>query len=229
MSKNMSDDALRRAAAKLAEARIAAQPSLDECEHEFSPEFESAMDKLMQKSQRKAIWRRVASIAASLLLVLLIGGSAVLTFNQEARASFITWLREQYENSIIYRFWGSGNTSDFPTYQIGWMPEGFELLQGLNEESRYIAVYQSIDDGQQIIFTYAFGTEWDELVIGGDANNNEQLTIHGMHGEYIPYGDDQTGDLVWIDENRQVVFTLSSTLSKETLVEIAESVTLTKK
>ena len=126
MNKNMFDEALRKAAAKLAEARIAAQPSWDELDHEFSPEFESAMDKLMQKSQRKAIWRRVVYIAVSFLLVLLIGVGTVLTFNQEARASFVTWLREQYENSIIYRFWGSGNNSDFPTYQIGWMPEGFD-------------------------------------------------------------------------------------------------------
>ncbi len=87
MSRYISNEALRSAAAKLAEARIAAQPSLDECAHEFSPGFEIAMEKLMQKGKRKALWRRVASIAASLLLALAIGGGVVLAVSPEARTA----------------------------------------------------------------------------------------------------------------------------------------------
>lgn len=87
---NMSKDALRSAAVKLREARIAAQPPLEECKHEFSPEFEQAMNRLMQKGKRKAVWRRVASIAASLLLVLLIRASITLAVSPVARAAVIT-------------------------------------------------------------------------------------------------------------------------------------------
>lgn len=228
MSKNMSDEALRKAAAKLAEARIAAQPSLDELDHEFSPEFESAMDKLMQKSQRKAIWRRVASIAASLLFVLLIGAGAVLTFSQEARASFVTWLREQYENSIIYRFWGGGDTSEFPTYQIGWLPDGYELLQEIEDEKDYTAVYYSNDKGM-IVFSYAFFEQWNEIFTFNDnVDNHEQLSIRGMYGEYVPFENRAGGDLIWIDESRQIALVLSTELEKDTIIKIAESVLLVK-
>lgn len=226
MNKNMSDEALRRAATKLAEARIAAQPVLDECEHEFSPEFERAMDKFMQKSQHKVIWRRVASIVASLLLVLLIGIGATLTFNQEAKASFVTWLREQYENSIIYRFWGGDESSAFPTYQIGWLPEGYELLDEIEEENFYMAVYQSIDEGTYIAFAY--GEESNTIVIGGNALGNEQLLIRGVYGEYVPSEDGEGGDLIWIDKNRHIALTLSSQLGKDTIIKIAESVFLVK-
>ena len=86
MSRYVSDEALRRAAAELAEARIAAQPSPEECGHEFSPAFQRAMEKLLQKGKRRAVWRRVASIAASLLLVLAIGGGIVLAVSPEAKA-----------------------------------------------------------------------------------------------------------------------------------------------
>lgn len=228
MNDTLSDGSLRRAASKLREARLAAQPSLEEYTREFSPRFEQAMEKLMRKEPRKAVWRKAASAAASLLLVLLIGAGAVLTFHQEARASFVTWLREQYENIIVYRFWNSGDDSDFPTYQIGWMPEGFELLQEFNEERLYIAVYQSIDDGQQVVFAYTFGTEWNELTIWGDLENSERLTIQGLPGEYVPSDYKVGGDLVWIDENSQMVFTLSATLEKDIIIKIANSIYLVK-
>lgn len=228
MSNTLSDESLRRAASSLREARLAAQPPLEEYEHEFSPRFEQAMAQLMRKGPRKAVWRKAVSVAASLLLVLLIGAGAVLTFHQEARASFATWLREQYENSIIYRFWGGGDTSEFPTYQIGWMPEGFELLQEFNEERLYIAVYQSIDDGQQVVFAYTFGTEWNELTIWGDLENSERLTIQGFPGEYVPFDYKVGGDLVWIDENSQIVFTLSAALEKDIIIKIANSIYLVK-
>lgn len=139
MSKYIPDEEMRRAAAKLADARITAQPSLDECEHEFSPAFESAMERLMQRGKRRAVWRRVASIAASLLLV-----PAV---SPEARAAVVTWLREQYEDSIIYHFWGGGETSEFPAHRVKWLPEGYELLEETKRERSYTAVYESAVNG----------------------------------------------------------------------------------
>ena len=221
---NMSDDALRSAAAKLREARIAAQPPLEECKHEFSPEFEQAMDRLMQKGKCKAVWRRVVSIAASLLLVLLIVASITLAVSPAARAAVITWLREQYENSIIYRFWASGDSSEFPTYQVGWLPDGFELLQEIEEEHLYIAIYQSDDGAHQVIFMYHPSNEEDTMIIGGDTDGSERLTIQGLYGEYMPSEDGEKGELIWIDEESQIVFAISADLEKHTIIEVAESV-----
>lgn len=178
MNDTLSDESLRRSASRLREARLAAQPPLEEYEHEFSPRFEQAMEELIRKVPRKAVWRKAASVAASLLLVLLIGAGAVLTFNQEVRASFVTWLREQYEDITVYRFWNNGSTSDFPTYQIGWMPEGFALREESIDDLGYDAVYQYLDDERYaIIFSYAFGEVVNELFIWGDLENSERLTI----------------------------------------------------
>ena len=227
MSNTLTDEGLRRAASKLREARLAVQPSLEEYEHEFSPRFEQAMDELMGKGPRKAVWRKAVSAAASLLLVLLIGAGAVLTFNQEARASFVTWLREQYEDIIVYRFWNNGNDSALPTYRIGWMPEGFVLQQEFDDELGYNATYQYLDDERHaIVFTY--GEERNALTIWGDLENSERLTIQGFPGEYVPSDYKEGGDLVWIDENSQIVFTLSATLEKDIIIKMANSVYLVK-
>ena len=227
MSNTLSDESLRRAASRLREARLAAQSSFEEYEHEFSPRFEQAMDQLMRRGPRKAVWRKAVSAAASLLLVLLIGAGAVLTFNQEAKASFVTWLREQYEDLIVYRFWNNGNDSGLPTYQIGWMPEGFALREEFIDDLGYDAIYQYLDDERHaIVFTY--GEERNELIIWGDLENSERLTIQGFPGEYVPSDYKEGGDLVWIDENSQIVFTLSATLEKDIIIKMANSVYLVK-
>lgn len=223
MSNMLSDDALRQAAAKLRDARLAMQPSPEECGHEFSPQFERAMDGLMRKGRRRAVWHGIAAVAASLFLVFLLGVATTLVVSQEARAAVVSWLREQYENSVVYRFWDSSDTEDLPKYQIGWLPDGFVLLQEIEEE-QYLALYQSSYDGRSLVFTYSTGKTWGELVIWGDTDSSEQLTIQGLHGEYVLSEDGAEGDLIWIDDERQIVFTLSSSLGKDTMIEIAESI-----
>ena len=227
MGRYMSDEALRRAAAKLAEARIAAQPSLDECEHDFSPAFESAMEKLMQKGKRRAVWHRVASIAASLLLVLAIGGGIVLAVSPEVRAAVVTWLREQYENSVIYRFWGGGETSGLPAYRFSWLPEGCDLVEkSIGDEDHYIAIYGFSVENAKFVFEYGTFESMEGIIItDDDANGADRLTVNGMPGEYVPLEDRLGGDLIWIDENQKIAFSISSVLDKDTTIRIAEGIT----
>lgn len=225
MSRYISDEALRRAAAELAEARIAAQPSPEGCGHEFSPAFERAMEKLLQKGKRKAVWHRVASIAASLLLVLAICGGIVLVVSPEARAEVVSWLREQYENSIIYHFWGGGETSVFPAYRVGWLPEGCNLVDETIEDGIYIATFGTSIEDAKFVFHYGdFESIGNMAIFDDNIGSAERLIINGMPGEYVPLENGLGGDLVWIDEDRQIAFFISSMLDKDTTIRIAEGV-----
>lgn len=89
-----------------------------------------------------------------------------------------------------------------------------------------MAIYQSIAEGTYIAFTY--GEESNTIVIGGNALGSEQLSIQGMYGEYVAFEDREGGDLIWIDKNGYIVFTLSCELKKSTMIKIAESVFLVK-
>lgn len=217
---------LQKAAAKLREARLAALGPTDAFIHEFSPQFEQAMDHLVRKGRRKSVRNKAVSIAASILLIFVIGASITLAVSPQARAAVITWLREQYENSIIYRFWGGDATSDFPTYQIGWLPDDAELSYRIEEEMFFAAVYQSSNGEELITFSYSPADEVRMMDIWGSTDNSELLSINGMRGEYIPFEDRSGGDVMWIDESTQIVFYLSSTMDKSTIISIAESVFL---
>lgn len=83
--------------------------------------------------------------------------------------------------ALSITFWGGGDTSEFPVYQIGSLPEGFELLQEFEEDTSYIAFYQSNGGADQIIFTYAYGKDWDDLIISGNVSSARQLTIQGLY------------------------------------------------
>lgn len=226
MKHTFSKAELQKAAAKLREARLAALGPTDAFVHEFSPQFEQAMDRLVRKGQRKSARHKAVSIAASIFLVFVIGASITLAVSPQVRAAMITWLREQYENSIIYRFWGGDAPSKFPTYQIKWLPDDAELSYTIEEEAFFAAVYQSSNGEELITFSYSPAEEVRMMDIWGSTDNSELLSINGMRGEYIPFEDRSGGDVMWIDESTQIVFYLSSTLDKSTIISIAESVFL---
>ena len=189
MSYMFSDAELQRAAVKLREARLALQNPPEGFNPEFSPRFEQAIGQLMRKGPRRAIWRKAASIAACILLIFVIGASVTLVVSPQARAAVINWIREQYENSIIYCFWGSDDEElEFPTYQIGWLPDGLTLERTVETENLHIAVYK-LPDGTGIVFEYILSDERGATEIYGDTENSEVLSICGMYAEYVPSKD----------------------------------------
>ena len=62
-------------------------------EHDFSPEFERKMRKLVCRANHP-VWYRIAQTAACLLLAALLSGCAVLAISPEAREVFSDWVRE---------------------------------------------------------------------------------------------------------------------------------------
>ena len=55
----------------------------------------------------------------------------------------------------------------------------------------------------------------------------EECEINGLKGQYYPSGEDsRTNVLIWMDEERGIVFSISSTLDKDTMLRIAEGVAI---
>lgn len=228
MRKFLSDKALRHAVERLRDARLEEQPPLEECDHNFSPRFERAMDQLEQREQKHIILRKAAVFAASLLLVLLAGAAVVLAANPKARAAVALWLRELRKDGIYYFFPEVDPEAEFPTYRVGWMPDGFVLDMEVIEERYYGVVYIQEAGDEAIIFYYLPLDQVDILGIHGNLDTAERISIHGIQGEYVPYSDAYGADLVWIDADNQLLFSVSANLDKTTIIRIAEGITLAK-
>lgn len=187
----------------------------------------------MRKPRRK--WRGALKKVAVVILALLVGASVWLTVDEGARAAFQRWWREMNEHSVIYHFFG-GSTDALPQYELNWVPEGFVLVSDINHDyyngsKARIMLYENPETGDGFIFGYDLIFEDKLLVIGGyvdeDAPLSEHCTVNGLDGEYYPPTDlGSTDNLIWVDEKNGVVLHINSNIDKDTVLHIAECISL---
>ena len=101
---DFDDGELRKAARFVTQAMVDAVPPSSECKHVFSPTFQAKMARLIAREKWMDVRQRWAKRIAIALLTLIVGVASWLSIDVAAREAFIHWVREVYENSIIYRF-----------------------------------------------------------------------------------------------------------------------------
>ncbi|MCC8048539.1 MAG: hypothetical protein LIO52_05530, partial [Oscillospiraceae bacterium] len=82
-------------------------PPEGELSHEFSRRFRRRMSALIRHERRSPAARTAAKlgkIAAVLLLALAVSFGAVIGTDTEARAEFLSWVRELHERTYSYTF-----------------------------------------------------------------------------------------------------------------------------
>ena len=227
---SFTDDELRLAAASVCASMVEAAEAIPGGEHEFSESFLEKMDALVAldklRRKRRQLWHRVASV----FLAFLLGASIFLATNPEARATFLAWVREVYENSVVYRFFGSSK-GPLPRYEPTWIPEGYvldeEYEENVDDKIWRDVIYVNSSTGDVFILTYQTMTDGLSNVftsyVGETISEPEHLLIKGAEGDY--YTSD-TNTLIWCDEDGGVAFMIGSTLPKDVILHIAESIIL---
>jgi hypothetical protein len=128
-------------------------PEASECRHTFSDEFEQKMRELMvRKDHHHSAWHKFAQRAAAVILTVLLGLGAWLAVDQDTRAAVVRWAREVYESSIVYRFFGDTPTEGNFFYELTWVPEGYEIIDQVGDDSTQTVVYQNESD----VFTFMY-------------------------------------------------------------------------
>ena len=229
---SFTDDELRLAAASVCASMVEAAEAIPGGEHEFSDSFLEKMEALValdkRRNKRRRVWHRIASV----FLAFLLGASIFLATNPEARAAFFAWVREVYENSVVYRFLGDSN-GFLPKYEPSWIPEGFvldgEYEEKVDDKIWRDVVYINAATGDVFIFTYQTMADGLSNVltsyVGETISEPEHYLINGLEGDY--YTSD-TNTLIWHDEDKGVSFIIGSTLTKDVILHIAESVVLSE-
>lgn len=81
----------------------------------YHPVFSRAFTRKMQRLARKTNHRllhRMLKYAACLAVLLLLSGSAFLTFHAEARGEFVGWLKDTYDIFAVYHAEGAGRDEE---------------------------------------------------------------------------------------------------------------------
>ena len=179
------------------------------------------------KRRHRPVWKRIARAAAVILLTFTLSLSALMAINPSVRAAVITWVREVYEHSVVYRFFARSET-ELPEYAPIWIPEGFALDERVEFDGRVLYMYHNSNTGEMLSFSYEQASADTQVQIGGYDDEpvpvSEPCTVNGMPADYYPISESGTSNLVWIDEVQSIVFTINSTLEKDVMLHIAEGV-----
>ena len=222
----ISEERLRTAARAVSQAMIDSLPEPEDCHHDFSPEFERKMKKLLRRSRHWGLYQGMKR-AACFFLVLLLSGGAFLTVNAEARGIVFGWVSERVEDAQRYFF--AGNSTEGAAnihYTLPTVPEGYEEWGSYDEGNGWSTLYCKED----LFLEFGYYMEPPEevtmsLYFTTDDMERTALSVHDMPAEYY---QDHTGEIsnliVWVDSETNTLFYISGYLDKDQLVELAESV-----
>ena len=196
-------------------------------EHDFSQRFEQRMQKLVRRANHPIRYRAI-QVVACLLLVILLSGCAVLAVSSEAREALYGWVKEVYETSYIYRFFGSDQevpTEEMVVYRPTYIPSGYQLVEESEHDGRYMSAYTN-ESGYLAIFSCLPNIGSVTFLVDTDgAETYKQVLVNGSCAEmYLDPGEGESSVLIWMDENKEYIFRFSASFSETELIKFAESV-----
>lgn len=222
----ITDDALRAAAkeASLALAETLVHGSSQQPPYIPSKSFTCKMSRLCRRERHPVFYRTIQRVAA-VFLALLFTGIGWLTVDAEARAATIAWFRSISQSSIVYRFLNPAPQQTLPDYTPTWLPDGFEEQEHHKDDQRSSWYYVSGSDFIVIeVDVYHSGTV---LSLIGDHSGCEEVNVNQFIALFVPAnGASSVSNLVWIDEQNGLIFSVGSTLEKSVMLHIAESIEL---
>ncbi len=223
-----TDRELTLAAAKVVESISSALPDPEQCEppFEYSQEFLQKMEQLIRSSHRKERWGKIVQRVASVILALLIGGSVWLAVDVEARAAFVAWVREIYEDCFIYEYFTGKSTAEFGSYEIINLPDGYVKVEDKRNRVTYVQIYDS-GDGIITFMYYPINEGLHHKIVNYSDYQCEWKSgyVNEITADiYIFNGEDKPNVIVWIDEFVGMVFEISAYMEAAELVALAESI-----
>ncbi len=233
-----TEQELQHAAGELRDALLETLPPPDQCQHEFSPDFEKKMAETFRRRRAQIARRRALRWVACVALALLAGITIWLSADQQAWAGFTSWVRETYEHSVgLFSNHSSEEETakTAPECHFGWLPEGY-TADGwyADEEHRWF--------NAEIQPTHATGAaytqrayfncqvndvEWKTFLDYGEEYETRTVEIGNVLGElYVSTDGSQPNSLVWQEENGDLILFLTGLLPDDELIRIAQGVTL---
>lgn len=220
-----TDEELKIAVQSVRFAMLKSLPEPSECAPDFSDHFLIKMQKMIVKEKRIIKSKAVLRTVAAALVFIILGATILFAANPQAYADFKKWVREIYENSVVYKFFEDDGQRALPEYTFGWLPNGWATTDVKHLEK---VSYVTAEYGNETFFlAYTFIDSGTEIVADGEGLNSEKVKVGKLDADF--YVDQSSGSvnlLVWIDND--IVFCLNANLDKQAMIRIAESIKSTK-
>lgn len=223
MAYSFSEHQLKLAVIDADRIFLNALPGDEAIGHHFSLEFERKMRALIRmstKRNRSYFKKRLVTAIAAILL--LIATAMSVSAVRHAVFDFVALVYEKFTHFYFDTSRGAAPSeapdSNFALYLPGFIPEGFEEKISDIYESAYI--YRCYKNGNDNIDFYQRDIEGVSIDINTEGVIWEEIEFNGFTAKY--YSNKGVQNLIWYDDN--YMFMVSSTLDRETVFKIAESV-----
>lgn len=220
----ITDEMLIQATEELAVAINSSLPEPRECSHRFSAKFERRMKRLILKKNHPII-HHILSTAASILIIITVASALLLSVSVEAREYVNRWIRQKYEYFYEYFYDGVSEKVDFLEYKLDFVPKGYNLMTVLEISGGKVYLYSN-ESGNLLQFSYSSDTNMTLYVEGAEYTQLDVL-VNDMSGiVYIKENLSEANGIVWTDERRNVIFSISAFCDKDELILMAENVVI---
>jgi len=204
---------------ELAELEASAEP------HTFSSGFEKRIQKIRHSVSRKetaigiAAFVRKASVTAAAIAGILF---MIFLTQPQVYAAVEDVVRSIFETHDKYVYQGEPADGTFDeNKRLGYVPNGYELRSIVYGKSIAYLTYENADD-ETIDFNYGFADK-SSISIDNERHNYERLEHNGQtYYVYVAIEENDQNAIIWY--NGDYVYSISSQLSEDEIIKIAENV-----
>lgn len=213
--------------------RVILQPVVDEeiaefdkwnkIDHEYSPEFKRRIarifqnDRLKRSGRRAAVYgRKIAVCFAVIVTLTLVACVSIKPIREKVAGAFVTWYEKR--NDISYEVTDEVGVPMQPTY----IPEGYEEVYRDEFETDLILSYEN-DEMLGYSFTRTKNHEGFEWRMDNEKRVMEEIVWRTGKAIYFRPIFEKAGHTMMWEENGYI-YTVSSDVSKEAMIEFAEGV-----
>ncbi len=206
-----------------------------EKEQAFSPAFEAKIERLLRTEHRKKQLKTFTRSAAAIILALVMLGGSFLLLNTEARAFTLSWCRKIIGNRYSYTFTGDHTGETLPQVEITALPEGYVLYQDSKGDQTRLLRYRKPVEGKSTIIPLSLEYSWMQdgfatMLLEDNLHTLTctQVTVNGRPADLYRSVSNRNSIrnhyLLWMDEDSGIFFYLSTRLSAEETIAVAESI-----
>lgn len=191
--------------------------------HDFSPQFQRKMDKLI-RNERSGAWHLVNTAAkrAAVILIAFLTLSTVALSVDSIRKPVVRFVEKVLGISTDYSFEGDVTKSITQEYTLGFVPEGFELVQSDETDGSIVKIWEGAEDNlleycQVITENSIFSIDSEQGIVRTVTVNDRVIKL---------YQDGEIFIAVWIENG--FAFKIESTggISYEEIISMVKSISL---
>ncbi len=221
MRKDMKEDDWKELVTQMQETQLDALPQREVLKESYtlSDSFSDRMDGLLKRMRRKRLYAKARSCALGAAAAGVLFGSVFYPRGiTEAGRRVMTWLEDFAE----FKFQEETSLNSVPEYMLSYVPDGFELQVDEYYETSGILAY--FNENNRLCFDYVLADA--EISLNNEGVDFSILKTGDNREIYYFEATDGFSDncMMWLSEDEQIVFTITSMLPKEEMLKIREGV-----